>query len=101
MIICVTKKYHETCRLEAEYAKGLSLLNRCSILFAFLDENYTTDSEPERVKGWLANMIQRSGGIVWFPMWTKFQSQAAHQETEGIICRTLSLKEIKSLKSLA
>ena len=74
IVICVSKKYHELAIEEANYAKGLEKIGKSSVLYVMLDENYTTESQPFRVSGWLGNMVT---GTTWYPCWTKFQAHAS------------------------
>ena len=95
IIVCVSKKYHEIAVEEANYAKGLEKLGNTQVLYAMLDENYTTDSAPFRVSGWLGNMVT---GTTWYPCWTQFQAESVGNEIISNINRTVDQRIVKKLR---
>jgi len=64
--------------------RGLEKLGRVTMLFVMLDDTYNTDSQPERVHGWLGRLIDKFGGVVWYPSWTKFQTVSAADEINSV-----------------
>lgn len=62
VIICVSKAYKEsvTCRSEAQYCRAKQRNNQLKMLYVMMDANYTTQSNPEQVDGWLAFMVVRA-----------------------------------------
>ncbi len=96
IIVCVSKKYHNTCREEAAYARLLAAYGKTQLVYCIMNENYHTDSHPFRVSGWLGNMLAK-GGTVWFPCWTAFHAGGSAQEISSIVQRTIDLKTIQSM----
>ena len=98
IVIVVSKKYHETCREEAAYARVLQAWGKTQLVYFMTNENYHTDSHPFRVSGWLGNMLTK-GGVVWFPGWTKFQATGSADEIHSIVQRTVDMKTASLMKS--
>jgi hypothetical protein len=88
IVVVVSRKYHETCREEAAYARVLQAYGKTNLVYFMTNENYHTDSHPFRVTGWLGNMLTK-GGVVWFPGWTKFQATGSADEIHSIVERTV------------
>jgi hypothetical protein len=64
IIIFVSKSYFNSpyCKKEADYCSQSSK----QLVFVMLDENYLTNSSPEKVSGWLAFLV---GSQLWYGLW--------------------------------
>ena len=92
--ICCSKKYHNTCREEAAYARILQNWGKANLLFVMMNDNYHTESHPFRIGGWLGNML-KVGGATWFPAWTAFQANGAAKEIASVAQRVLDGKILR------
>jgi hypothetical protein len=72
MIIFVSPEYKEStnCRTEGLYGFKRAANSGLKLLYVMMNENYTTESRPVAVNGWLAGMI---GAELWYPLWNKNQ----------------------------
>jgi hypothetical protein len=72
MIIFVSPEYKESanCRTEGLYGFKRAANSGLKVLYVMMNENYTTESRPVAVNGWLAGMI---GAELWYPLWNKNQ----------------------------
>jgi hypothetical protein len=72
MIIFVSPEYKEStnCRTEGLYGFKRAANSGLKLLYVMMNENYTTESQPVAVNGWLAGMI---GAEVWYPLWNTTQ----------------------------
>jgi hypothetical protein len=72
MVIFVSPEYKESanCRTEALYGFKRAANSGLKLVFVMMKENYTTESRPVAVNGWLAGMI---GAELWYPLWNKTQ----------------------------
>jgi hypothetical protein len=72
MIIFVSPEYKEStnCRTEGLYGFKRAANSGLKLLYVMMNENYTAESRPVAVNGWLAGMI---GAELWYPLWNKNQ----------------------------
>jgi hypothetical protein len=106
MIIFVSPEYKEStnCRTEGLYGFKRAANSGLKLLYVMMNENYTTESRPVAVNGWLAGMV---GAELWYPLWNKTQLTStvnAVASKLGNYCRLasnipLSLQSPSSLKS--
>jgi len=96
-IICTSKEYYSICRDEAEYAMALERMGSTLLVFVMLDDNFTTESCPEKIGGWLNRMMLLYGGLSWFPAWASYHTAKASNEIKALITRTVSPKMLKTI----
>jgi hypothetical protein len=84
IIICVSRAYKASanCRMEAKYANDMHKRGKVKLVFAMMDQDYTTRSSPEYVDGWLGLMI---GDQLWHGMWEANQVAAVAAAIHGSI----------------
>ena len=75
IIVCVSRAYKASanCRMEAKYANDMHKRGKVNLVFAMMEQDYTTRSSPEYVDGWLGLMI---GDHLWHAMWAQDQVAA-------------------------
>jgi hypothetical protein len=76
MIIFVSPEYKESanCRTEGLYGFKRSSNSSLKLVYVMMNENFTTETRPIAVDGWLAGMI---GADLWYPLWKMEQLNAA------------------------
>jgi hypothetical protein len=72
IIVCVSRAYKASanCRMEAKYANDMHKRGKVNLVFAMVEQDYTTRSSPEYVDGWLGLMV---GDQLWHGMWAHDQ----------------------------
>jgi hypothetical protein len=75
IIVCVSRAYKASanCRMEAKYANDMHKRGKVNLVFAMMEQDYTTRSSPEYVDGWLGLMV---GDQLWHGMWAHDQVAA-------------------------
>jgi hypothetical protein len=76
MIIFVSPEYKEStnCRIEGLYGFKRAASRGLKLVYVMMNQNFTTESRPVVVDGWLAGMI---GAELWYPLWNKNQLSAS------------------------
>jgi hypothetical protein len=72
MIIFVSPEYKEStnCRIEGLYGFKRAASRGLKLVYVMMNQNFTTESRPVVVDGWLAGMI---GAELWYPLWDRNQ----------------------------
>jgi hypothetical protein len=84
IIVCVSRAYKASanCRMEAKYANDMHKRGKVNLVFAMMEQDYTTRSSPEYVDGWLGLMV---GDQLWHGMWAHDQVAAVAAAIHGAV----------------
>jgi hypothetical protein len=75
IIVCASRAYKASanCRMEAKYANDMHKRGKVNLVFAMMEQDYTTRCSPEYVDGWLGLI---AGDQLWHGMWAEDQFAA-------------------------
>ena len=87
LVTCVSKPYTRSlsCKKVSLLARELKLANPKTapeVCFAMIDGNYTTESQPYKVSGWLGFLLKDS---LWSPSWTYAHCAGAAEAIMGTV----------------
>lgn len=87
VVICVAKEYTKnfSCKKISLLARELKLESPKTapeMLFVMIDGDYTTDSQPHKVSGWLYHLLKDS---LWSPCWSYAHTAGAAEAIMGTV----------------
>jgi len=87
LVTCVSKSYSRSlsCKKVSLLARELKLINPKTapeVCFVMIDGNYTTESQPYKVAGWLGFLLKDS---LWSPAWTYAHCAGAAEAIMGTV----------------
>jgi hypothetical protein len=92
MIIFVSPEYKEStnCRIEGLYGFKRASNSGLKLVYVMMNENFTTETRPVVVDGWLGGMI---GAELWYPLWKKEQLHVAVSSVAAKLGNNAKLNE--------
>ncbi len=98
IIVCVSRAYKASanCRMEAKYANDMHKRGKVKLVFAMMEQDYTTRSAPEHVDGWLGLMI---GDQLWYRMWMEDHVPTVAAAIHGAVSSSASASAAASSAS--
>lgn len=95
VVVCAVSKefrYNHNCKDVALFARDLKRSNPSTgpeLLFSMMQGDYTTQSSPFRVDGWLGHLMKDA---LWYPAWSRVHIAGASEATVAVI--SLKKKQI-------